>query len=1310
MEERIQFEAREVARHLLRSFRASHPEWQDDCTPLHEITRWLDLEVETFHHGDQPEGTFGFLDPEENLIWLRRDLSTMLRRFTLAHELGHAMLHRRAAPHLLQPLFESIRAGIVIAIADEGASREDPCSMDDVREEVSSPTFQEQAEEMLGPGLVYDPRSQRELAANIFAAELLMPLERVRALFLTRDTRPSQLADIFQVSQSAMLNRLADLVMGDVEYGNRDGNADKRNRDKDAGERDKDEGREGNTAWIERYDEFQWAAIEARTPALIVAGPGSGKTSTLIGRAAYLIRVQGIAPEHILALTFSRKAAGEMQERLDTMLVSGSGMVTPKVSTFHAFCAQLLRSYGEQVGLRADFAFIDDAEGYFLLRRLAAELPLRHYQNLAQPAASFPDILGAISRAKDELVMPGMYRQLAQDMLEQAQDEKQQEQAEKALEVAAVYKLYQQSLAQQGDTDFGGLIMLAVQLLQDFPVVRAELHKQYQHILVDEFQDINRASGALLRLLAGVEQRVWVVGDANQAIYGFRGASPANIANFYEDYPGAVVLPLSRNYRSRPDIVNLADAFRRQQLEAEALPGAVSTARATHSDPYITLANAPDEATEFNGIINDMRRKHEQGYAYRDIVVLCRTRSLARKVTRALIAANLPVVERGGMLEQQHIRNLLSIIMLLTDSGSMGIVRAARLSDHLLSQQDIEILLQAARESRSGEQKRTLATMLMRNDAPAALSNAGRQSFAQLSAILKNMRTTCTSVWILFARYLFVESSIGRDLLATTNQGGGDLLATTNQGGGDLLATTNQGGGKPRPYPVRSEMQIEALRTDYNSLLQMARYYDQQQQTLRLQKREQAIERGEEPEPVTAPDIEEQAKGFLDYITVLLSLRQDGGSRRESESNNGEELPDVIRVMTVHASKGLEFPVVYLPGIVKTRFPASKRWQPAPPPRGLGAARSAGESAHESGEACLFYVATTRARDHLVISYANRYGKVNRSRSPYIDALLAGVTDDRAIRIVWPKSEESFATISEDDENDETVSVQPGEAFIEVMKPQTWRSSDIEAYQRCPRQYLYSSIYHFRSETAAYQLFWRATGETLDELQKQIAASRETLRFAQGDISIAQGDISIAQGDISIAQGDISIAQGDIPFPTEEEARELYTRCWQSHEGHTRPFGSMYEEHGHEVAALLRHKLMESGNTHWQLRPQYTVEVAGKTIEVTVDRVETPGHPGEPVKFVKTGFGRRKDKVDPSTRELLYARASRQHHPAQPIELRFHNMSTGETFEIALKEKKEQKLYEELIQTMAAMERNEFPPKPDARTCPGCPFFLICPA
>src|SRR5436305_6052492 len=217
-------------------------------------------------------------------------------------------------------------------------------------------------------------------------------------------------------------------------------------------------------------------------------------------------------------------------------------------------------------------------------------MPLYHYRNLKSPSYYFPDILKAISRAKDELVSPEQYRLLALRMLESAADEEAQLSAQKALEVASIYALYQEGLRERGDTDFGGLIMLTVQLLQEVEEVLYEQQQRFHHILVDEFQDINRASGVLLRLLAGEERNVWVVGDANQAIYGFRGASPANIANFQADYPGAVVLPLSCNYRSRPDIVDLAESFRRQQLEAgtEREPGQHQPVRLTQPDTYVT--------------------------------------------------------------------------------------------------------------------------------------------------------------------------------------------------------------------------------------------------------------------------------------------------------------------------------------------------------------------------------------------------------------------------------------------------------------------------------------------------------------------------------------------------------------------------------------------------------------------------------------------------------------------------------------------------------------------------------------------------
>ena len=1261
---------REAARQLLSAYRTAAPAWKGEIVPLDALAAWLGLDVATFNPADHPTGTFGFLEPLERLIWLCRDLSPALRRFTLAHELGHAVLHR----HIWPPLHANNGP------QDEGsgtATRENPCQEHDVREIVEGGTVQQAVEEMLGPDIdassnsAYDPRSQRELDANLFAAELLMPLERVRALYLSGEILPAKLADLFGVSQAAMLNRLAEIIMDTGDHKGPPPTAtppsplQKQNTGADS---------------KRQYDPYQLAAIEARTPALIVAGPGSGKTSTLIGRIEYLIHEQGVQPEHILALTFSRKAAEEMQERLQSGLAHSDhdrlASSPPTVSTFHAFCAGLLREYGTLVGLRPDFAFIDDAEGYLLLRRLGAQLPLRHYQNLVNPTASFPAILGAISRAKDELTTPAMYKQLAQAMLDRAQamigekqGEEELERAEKVLEVAEIYALYQRQLERQGDTDFGGLIMLAVQLLRDHPDIRAQVQERYQHILVDEFQDINRASGVLLRLLAGEKQRVWVVGDANQAIYGFRGASPANIANFRQDYPGATIQPLRRNYRSRPDLVTIAEAFRRALLESEAGPGQASlsaeSARPTDDRACITLASAPHEAGELYGLVEDIRRKHEQGYAYSDIAVLCRTRALARKVMRALVAAGLPVIERGGMLEQEHIRALLSAMMLLTDHGSMGILRAARLPDHPFSQADIEALLLAAREE-SHEERHTLRQLFLSGHAPPGLSRQGQQSFARLSAILKTLYFTpaINSIWLLLAQYLFIETSIGRSLLAYGEKGA----------------------------PAASE----AVRADYADLLALARYFDAQQKAMRQQPGQHDELPGITGPPATngMPPIAEEVKAFLDYLTVLLTLRQDGGGNRretrEDEQQGEDETPGVIRVMTVHASKGLEFPVVYLPGIVNLKFPAQRRSQPAAPPRGMVASGDDEIAAHETGEACLFYVGATRARDHLVISYAARYGKKPYRPSSYIHALAAGISDDRITRVSWQKSSEQEATGEAAGETGEeaerwapdlSVSSQPGEAFVAASKPAMLRLPDIETYQRCPRQYMYSSIYRFRGEAAAYQRFRKATQLTLDALQKRIEAAQ------QG----ADGD-------------------SEARFPTAEEARALYSQHWHAAAGHTTPFASLYEQHGHEVADLLRRKLMESGTSGWQLSPTYVIDVAGQSIEVTVDRVESSPHAGEPPRFVKTGYGRRKNKVDPSTRELLYARAYRQHHPDRPTALHFHNMSTGETFEIKLTQKKEQSLYQDLEKALGGLARSEFPPKPDPIVCPGCPFFLICPA
>ncbi|MBV9227692.1 MAG: ATP-dependent helicase [Chloroflexi bacterium] len=724
------------------------------------------------------------------------------------------------------------------------------------------------------------------------------------------------------------------------------------------------------------------------------------------------------------------------------------------------------------------------------------------------------------------------------------------------------------------------------------------------------------------------------------SIYGFRGASPANISQFETDFPGAVVLPLSRNYRSRPDLVALAESFRCVQLELGQEPGKNQPVRLTHPGAYVTLAKAADEASELAGLVQDIRYKHASGYAYKDMVILCRTRSHAQKISRTLAAEGLPVIERGGMLEQDHIKDVLSIVLLLVDPSGMGLLRAARQHEHSLTPSDIEAFLLAARE-----QETSPRMLLLTGEIPLNISLAGHRALSRLSEILQALQRA-PDLWSLLAQYLLVETSLVRDLLSAPES-----------------------------------KQNNSILADYDSLLQLARHYDQQQQIHSRQREQEANGQGEQLS--ISPTLEERIKGFLEYLSLLVLLRQDGGNRQNPEDADGENA-DIIRVMTVHASKGLEFPIVYMPGLVQRRFPLQARSHPVSAPAGMLPPESVGSAAHESGESCLFYVGVTRARDHLLLSYSERYGKLKYKRSLYLDALEAGLPDDRITKLQWePGTTEanSSSALSAQQENSLAPStLQPGEAFINAMQSPTLNHSAIEAYQRCPRQYAYSNSYHFASEADGYLLFWQAT-------QKTVEALREQVQRTNGDQPQPES------------------------IPTQQEIQARYTQHWQELGGHTTPFATLYEEHGHEVVEAERRKLTTQKDVASNLRPTFDVNIAGKTIQVTVDRVETATQTGASVKFIRTRYGKRKDKPAADMRDFFYMQAARQNHPGQNVELHSHNLSTGEAAPITMTSKKEQSLYNEVEQSIQGLERNEYPAQPaEPFHCPTCPFFLICPA
>lgn len=283
-------------------------------------------------------------------------------------------------------------------------------------------------------------------------------------------------------------------------------------------------------------DEQRAAVTHEQGPLLIVAGAGTGKTTVITRRIAWLIAAKQARPSQILALTFTEKAAAEMEGRIDQLVPYGYTDIV--ISTFHAFGDRVLRDHALELGLPPDFRVLSRPEQVIFLRERLFELSLEYYRPLGDPTRYIDALIALFSRAKDEDVSPEEYRvyaqRLAADAAAHPEDSVLQDEARKQMELTRAYEGYQEMLAREGLVDFGDLITLPLRLFRQRAQVLARYQERFSHILVDEFQDTNYAQFELVKLLAGRERNVTVVGDDDQAIFKFRGASISNILGFTE--------------------------------------------------------------------------------------------------------------------------------------------------------------------------------------------------------------------------------------------------------------------------------------------------------------------------------------------------------------------------------------------------------------------------------------------------------------------------------------------------------------------------------------------------------------------------------------------------------------------------------------------------------------------------------------------------------------------------------------------------------------------------------------------------------
>jgi DNA helicase-2/ATP-dependent DNA helicase PcrA len=470
----------------------------------------LKLELTWLPKGDPAlKGARAVFDDQSGTIFAEDIGNESQRALLVAHEIGHECIH----------------AGSTACSAEDV----DPsCSIE------AAPVGLQRVED-------YGAHERRELQANVFARAFLFPRSLARRMFVDHAVPASEIAKQLDLPVPLVRQQILDVILLPIPP--------------------EDEVPDSPLARASRPDPAQdRAAAHRGTPFQLQAGPGTGKTKTLVKRILSLLE-EGVDPASILVLTFSNRAAGELAERVSAAAPDKAPKIW--IGTFHAFGLDLIRRHYEEFKLPPDPALFDRSDAIAVLEEILPTLPLVHYRNLWDPSLILKEILSAISRAKDELYDDKGYLALAKKMEDEAgEDEEKQVAAKKCLEIAAVYERYERAKADYKAVDFGDLIMGPTRLLENNKAIQAAVQLRHRHVLVDEYQDVNRASVRLVKAIAGDGKRLWVVGDARQSIYRFRGASSVNMTSFKSElFPSAEINQLGISYRSTQQVIEAFTAF-----------------------------------------------------------------------------------------------------------------------------------------------------------------------------------------------------------------------------------------------------------------------------------------------------------------------------------------------------------------------------------------------------------------------------------------------------------------------------------------------------------------------------------------------------------------------------------------------------------------------------------------------------------------------------------------------------------------------------------------------------------------------------
>lgn len=952
--------------------------------------------------------------------------------------------------------------------------------------------------------------------------------------------------------------------------------------------------------------EQKQAVLHENGPLLIVAGAGTGKTTVITQRIACLIEKKLAKPEEILAVTFTDKAAGEMEERVDRLLPFGYTDLW--ISTFHSFCERVLKDHALDIGLSNDFKLLDQTGAWLLIRQNLDKFDFNYYRSLGNPTRFIHALINHFSRCKDQAIYPNDYLEYAESLKTNLTDLPEDQETERIKEVANAFHVYQKLLLDSNSLDFGDLINYCLQLFQKRPGILKKYQNKFKYILVDEFQDTNYAQYELIKILAEPENNLTVCADDDQAIYMFRGASYNSIVQFKKDFKETKQVSLLTNYRSSQNILDIAYNFiQSNNPDRLEFVSKINKKLIAHDAEKGTIEHLhfKTQNQESRGVIEKIKEllKKDKESSFNDFAILSRTNASANIFAKALERAGLPhqFLASRGLYSKPVILDIISYFKVLDNyHESSAVFRILNLEFLNISQNDIIKITQYSRRK----------------------AQSVFESLKELPLISGLSDNTVNQI-------NFILNLIEKHTKKAKKRNASEILIGFLNDSGYLKYLSNN----------NDKYSIDLI----NQLYKKIRGFEEL-------------------------SLDPTLKTFMEQLELELESGEQG--KLEFDPEQG---PDMIKIMTVHGAKGLEFKYVFIVNLVDKRFPTIRRSNPIMIPEKLIKEIIPQGDSHLQEERRLLYVALTRAKRGLFFTSADDYGGMRKKR---LSRFLTEMGFEKKLKEI---DEEKLEEIKKE------VKI-PKES---IVLPKYFSFSQFAAFSNCPYQYRFAHILRIPVSGRASFSFGKTMHHTLHEFVKAINEGIGKQKALFGKKSKNSEKI-LGFSDLLLIYEKEWIDDWYENSSQKQEYKKLGKKI-------LRDFYNDFEKNPPKVLRIQEELALELS---------FKLKIGDNIIRGVIDRIDEVE---DGVEIIDYKTGKYKEKLSPQNKQqlLLYQIAIEEVFGLKPIRLTYNYLEHNKRVSFLGKDKDKDKEKEKILDLIEKIKKSKFEATPGWQ-CNFCDFKYIC--